>query len=182
MLNRYKDTKGAALNAPRLAGILFIIGCLSIVTPTLLKAGENTSESNQRIAATVVHSTATGLGAILKDIKEEQERITLIRTFIDGIRFYSDQSGYFFVYDFDCMNIAHATQKELPGKKLCDHRDARGKFVIRELSAAAQKGGGFVEYYWVKPGLEGEHRKMGYVEPIPNTRYFIGTGVYLLEK
>ncbi|MFA7711690.1 MAG: cache domain-containing protein, partial [Candidatus Neomarinimicrobiota bacterium] len=49
----------------------------------------------------------------------------------------------------------------------------------RELSAAAATGGGFVEFYWVKPGATGEKRKLGYVEPIKNTDYFIGTGVYM---
>jgi len=49
------------------------------------------------------------------------------------------------------------------------------------LQKQPKKGGGFVEYYWVKPGIKGEHKKIGYVEPIPNTEYFIGTGVYLAE-
>jgi signal transduction histidine kinase len=48
------------------------------------------------------------------------------------------------------------------------------------LSAAAKNGGGFVEYYWVNPSAttKDEQKKIGYVEPIPETNYFIGTGVY----
>jgi signal transduction histidine kinase len=130
-------------------------------------------------AKTVTHGIAVGLGEVLKTIKGEKDRIELIRAFIDPIRFYSDQSGYFYVYNFTCVNIAHAMQKDLVGKNLTDYKDGRGKYVIRELSAAAKKGGGFVEYYWVKPGVKGEVRKLGYVEPIPGTDYFIGTGVYL---
>ncbi|MFA4839764.1 MAG: cache domain-containing protein [Candidatus Neomarinimicrobiota bacterium] len=38
---------------------------------------------------------------------------------------------------------------------------------------------GFVEFYWIKPGATGEKKKLGYVEPIPGTEYFIGTSVYL---
>jgi signal transduction histidine kinase len=53
--------------------------------------------------------------------------------------------------------------------------------VIRLLSDAARNGGGFVEYYWVNPAATagGEQKKIGYVEPIPGTNYFIGTGVYI---
>lgn len=131
------------------------------------------------IAKTMVHGTATGLAEVLKGIKGEQERIGLVRTYISQIRFYPDNSGYFYVYDYNCVNVAHAIQKDLQGKNLFDHKDSRGKFVIRELSAAAKKGGGFVEFYWSKPGSKGESRKMGYVEPIPGTNYFIGSGVYL---
>ena len=136
-------------------------------------------ECNKDIAKTVVHATALGLGEILKDVKTEEKRIALIRSFISPIRFYSDKSGYFYVYNFNCVNIAHATQKDLQGKNLYDHKDVKGKYVIRELSAAAKNGGGFVDFYWVKPGTKGEQKKTGYVEPIPGTDYFIGTGVYL---
>lgn len=130
-------------------------------------------------AKTVVHATAAGLGEILKSVKSEKERVDMIRSFIKPIRFYSDKSGYFYVYDFSCLNIAHATQIDLQGKNLYDYKDGKGNFVIRELSAAAKKGGGYVEFYWVKPGSKNEFKKLGYVEPIPGTNYFIGTGVYL---
>lgn len=137
------------------------------------------TECYKEIAKTMVHGTAAGLAEALKGIKNEKERIELIRAFIGPVRFYPDNSGYFYVYDYNCVNIAHAIQKDLQGKNLYDYKDTKGKFVIRELSASAKKGGGVVEFYWVKPGSKVEARKMGYVEPIPGTNYFIGTGVYL---
>jgi len=134
---------------------------------------------NKKIAVAVVHSHAVMLSQIVKNVASETERIDLIRTAIDSVRFYDDSSGYFYVYNYACVNIAHATQKNLLDQNLYDYQDSRGKYVIRELSAAAQDGGGFVEYYWIKPGATGEKRKLGYVEPINGTDYFIGTGVYM---
>jgi len=134
---------------------------------------------NKKIAQTVIHAEAVSLGQLLKNITNKTEQIELIRMAIDSVRFYEDHSGYFYVYQYDCVNVAHATQKDLPGKNLYNHQDTHDKFVIRELSAAAANGGGFVEFYWLKPGTTGEKQKMGYVEPIPGTDYFIGTGVYL---
>ena len=166
------------------SGVLLAVflACMTafVMNPGFVQ-GENKAaiECYKETAKAVVHATAAGLGEILKDVKTEKERVEMIRSFIKPIRFYSDQSGYFYVYDFSCLNIAHATQSDLPGKNLYDHKDVKGKFVIRELSAAAKKGGGYVEYYWVKPGSKNEFKKMGYVEPIPGTNYFIGTGVYL---
>jgi len=158
-----------------------LASCVFLMSTLSLSAAADDVERNKEIAQTIINSTATGLGAVLKDMKGEKERLDLIRSFIDPIRFYPDKSGYFYVYDDDCVNVAHATQKDLVGKNLYDYKDCKGKFVIRELAEAAKKGGGFVEYFWVKPGLEGEHRKIGYVEPIPYTEYFIGTGVYLAK-
>jgi len=136
-------------------------------------------EWNKQIAIAYVHSYAVSIGAAAQNISDDSTRIAYIRRAIDPIRFYPDSSGYFYVYDFDCLNIAHATQKNLQGQNLFDYTDSRGKFVVRELSAKSQTGGGYVEFYWIKPGDTGEKKKLGYVEPIPNTNYFIGTGVYL---
>jgi len=123
--------------------------------------------------------TAVGPGEALKDIKRERDRVTFIRAFIGPIRFYEDNSGYFYVYDYRCVNIAHAAQSKLQGQNLYKYKDKKGKYVVRELSSAAKKGGGFVEYYWQKPEARGKLKKLGYAEPIPGTNYFIGTGVYL---
>lgn len=170
-----------------MTGTAVLIIAVFFLTLTTIGTGACSAQTNDStsiecykdVAKAVVHITASGLGEILKDVKPEEKRIALIRAFIGPIRFYPDKSGYFYAYDFNCVNIAHATQKDLPGKNLYDHKDVKGKYVIRELSAAAKNGGGFVDFYWVKPGSKGEQKKLGYVEPVPGTNYFIGTGVYL---
>jgi signal transduction histidine kinase len=158
---------------------LFTLTLLPAATGFAQTAEEKYIECRKEIAKTVVHGTALGLGEILMDVKAEKKRVALIRKFIGPVRFYADNTGYFYVYKYNCVNVAHATQKELQGKNLYRHKDAKGKYVIRELSDAAKTGGGFVDFYWLKPGAKGEQKKVGYVEPIPETDYFIGTGVYL---
>lgn len=142
-------------------------------------SSEEELEWNKQIAVAYVHSYAISIGEAVTDMKDDSTKIRYIRRAIDPISFYPDSSGYFYVYDFNCVNIAHARQKDLQGKNLYNYTDSRGKFVIRELAAKAQSGGGYVEYYWIKPGDTGEKKKLGYVEPIPHTTYFIGSGVYL---
>lgn len=136
-------------------------------------------EQYKDTAKVMVHGFAAGLGGALANVKNEKDRIDLIRSFVAPVRFYSDKSGYFYVYDSKCVNVAHAVQKDLQGKNLYDYKDAKGKYVIRALLEASKKGGGFVDFYWVKPGSREQAPKLGYVEPIPGTDYFIGTGVYL---
>lgn len=55
----------------------------------------------------------------------------------------------------------------------------KGNYACRAMSDAAKKGGDYAEFYFTKPGSKGEFKKLGYSEPIPGTKYFIGTGVYL---
>jgi len=134
---------------------------------------------NKSIAKVAVHNQAVMLSNFLGEIKSEEQQIQFIQEAIEGIRFFDDSSGYFYVYNYDCVCIAHATQKDIVGKDLYNHQDTHGNYVIRNLAEAALKGGGYVEFYWVKPGTTGEHDKLGYVEPIIGTSFFIGSGVYL---
>jgi signal transduction histidine kinase len=135
----------------------------------------------KQIAVAVVHSSAIGLGAVLNNYPGEAERTHFIQTYAAPIRFYSDESGYFFIFTFDGLSIVHANQRELEGQNMYNIKDTKGNYLVRKMCDVAQRGGGFVEYYWVKPGSESveEQRKLGYVEPIPGTNYFIGAGVYM---
>lgn len=162
---------------------LLVVAALALMTTVLSSCnnaedlGLTREESNNRVAVAAVHVAAVGLGEVIEGMDEEQQ-IETIREFIDPIRFFNDESGYFYVYYFNCTNVAHAVDKTLPGKNLSDYQDMRGLFVIRELSAAAQNGSGFVTYYWPHPETKQEQEKVGYVEVIPGTNFFIGTGYY----
>jgi len=180
MMKKYFQNYGMIRTTILLIAVFFLTRTTINADTCFAQTNYKTSiECDKDIAKTIVHATASGLGEILKDVKTEKKRIALIRSFVSPIRFYPDNSGYFYVYDFNCVNIAHATQKDLQGKNLYDHKDAKGGYDIRALTAAAKNGGGFVDYYWLKPGSKGEQKKLGYVERIPGTNYYIGTGVYL---
>ncbi len=87
--------------------------------------------------------------------------------------------GYFFLYDLRGRNLMHPRQPELVGRDLWDLTDARGQPTIQKLVAAAQNGGGFVRYMWDKPSTHQSVPKLGYVEPIPQWGWMVGTGLYL---
>jgi signal transduction histidine kinase len=152
---------------------LSAIACSKAVTTNLTQ-----EEDNNRVAFTATHVAATGLGEILKNVTDEAERVKIIQEFIDPIRFYNDKSGYFYVYNYNCVNIAHAINKSLVGQDLTEHKDMKGMLDIQALRDAAKNGGGYVTFYWPHPETKVEQKKIGYVEPIPGTDYFIGTGYY----
>lgn len=138
-------------------------------------------ESRKEMAVTAVHNMAVGIGNYFKTLEDSTKRVSFLRTFLNPIRFYDDNTGYFYVYNYDCRNISHAIQKDLQGKNLYNYQDPKGKYVIRELAEIAKNGGGFLEYHWLDPKTESQESKIGYVEPIKGTDYFIGDGVYLTE-
>lgn len=152
-------------------GIIVVAGCIQ-------SNPADTESTEKLIARTMIHTTAQGLAGLAEQASSTEELIKQIRAYIAPIRFFPDSSGYFYVYDYDCVNIAHATQPDFHGKDLSQRQDSHGLFIGKELSKVARSGGGFVEFYWVKPGSSAETKKLGYVEPIPGTNYYIGTGVY----
>ncbi|MFP4527489.1 MAG: cache domain-containing protein [Candidatus Kapaibacterium sp.] len=147
-----------------------------------LKPLENTEseyECHKTIAQTAVHNTAVGLGSILRDSSYKTNQLAIVRSYIEDIRFYPDNSGYFYIYNMEGVCVAHPIQKDIVGVDLWDKQDEEGNYVIRNLAEAAKKGGGFVEYYWNNPLTGKDAKKIGYVEPIPGTDLFIGDGLYL---
>ena len=106
-----------------------------------------------------------------KAAMEEAKRIL-------GSLSYGDD-GYFFVYDMQGKNLMHPRQPELVGRSLWDVRDASGVPTIQRLIAKAQAGGGLQRYSWSKPSSQKEAPKLGYVIPMNNWGWMIGTGIYL---
>ncbi len=123
------------------------------------------------------HTIALAAGHAIEDVAEKSEKIEIIRKLIDDVRFEEDKSGYYFVYE-GTVCVALPPKKELQGKDLADLKDKDNVYLVRDLRDKAQKGGGFVQYIWPKPGA-GDVPKLSYAELIPGTKMWIGTGVYL---
>jgi signal transduction histidine kinase len=129
----------------------------------------------------VVHSAAQGLGAVAVN-KDGTCNTEMIRKYVDAVRFLDDRTGYFFVYDYtNNFNVAHAALKDFPGHDKTKYQDSRGVYVIQVLSeiAKSKTGGGFLVYYWNNPMTNKEEKKLGYVEVIPGTTLYIGSGIYM---
>ena len=143
----------------------------------LAKTGEVMLTDQKAKLQVASHSIALAAGHAIEGVDTSEEKIEIIRNLIDDIRFESDKSGYYFVYN-GTTNVALPTKKELQGKDLGDATDTNGVYFVRELRDRARDGGGFVEFVFAKPG-SGDVPKLGYAEMIPGTNMWIGTGVYL---
>ncbi len=140
------------------------------------------SDAKMKVAKVATQVMAQGISGVFSTFySNTNDRVQFCRKMIDFVRFFDDQSGYFFIYDFNCVNIAHGTQKNLQGQNLYDYQDSRGNYVIRELVRIAEEpaGGGYYEYWWNNPVTGQEEPKLAYVMKIPGIDYFIGSGIYL---
>ena len=93
-------------------------------------------------------------------------------------------SIYLFVLNPDGVMLFHAENKDLEGQDLIDLEDADGVKIIQGLLAAAAAGGGYLEYLWPDPAVEGDEEsgspKVSYVIPYSalGQDLILGSGFY----
>jgi len=109
--------------------------------------------------------------------RDDQAAKEQAKAILSSMNFGDD--GYFYAYTYDGLNLVHPRQPELVGTNLLNMRDSDGTFVIRELIARAQEGGGFQRYLWPKPSTGQIERKLGYAVALPRWGWMLGTGIYL---
>ena len=89
-------------------------------------------------------------------------------------------SNYFWINDEHPTMIMHPTKPELDGRDLTDYKDPNGKALFVEaVKAARNPDGGFVYYYWPKPGQEKPVPKLSFVKLFQPWGWVIGTGIYI---
>ncbi len=90
-----------------------------------------------------------------------------------------------YVFAFDCRldrMVAHPMRPDLVGRPIMQVTDNNGKYIFKELCAAATaKNGGWVEYQWTKPGAGQTSRKLSYAMTADlafSTGIQVAAGVY----
>lgn len=89
-----------------------------------------------------------------------------------------NEKDYVFGYDFD-GNAHIVPQTDSVGKNFMDLQDPTGIYIIKDLIAAAQNGGGTIFYSFPKPGEKKPAPKIAYAEAFEPWSLMIGTGVYI---
>ncbi len=115
-----------------------------------------------------------------KNIKSKTEITKLI---IDALRAicFEGGSGYYFMTDFNGIELLFADKPEMEGKNLLNMQDTHGQYVVKDMIEIAQQSGeGFYQYHWTKPGRKGnDFRKISFIKQIEPLNCFIGTGLYI---
>ncbi|MCP3923601.1 MAG: methyl-accepting chemotaxis protein [Desulfobacterales bacterium] len=99
---------------------------------------------------------------------------------VGTLRYGPDSKDYFWIHSMDLKMVMHPIKPALNGKKLDGFKDPNGKKLFVEMvNVCKQKGKGFVEYMWPKPGFDKPVPKLSYVKLFKEWNWIVGTGVYL---
>ena len=93
-------------------------------------------------------------------------------------------SIYLFVFSTDGTFLLHGDNPDLEGQNMIDLEDSNGVKILQELIAVAAEGGGYVEYLWPDPLVEGDEEtgspKVSYGIPYSalGQDFVLGSGFY----
>ncbi len=87
--------------------------------------------------------------------------------------------NYFFVYDFAGNNVVHGLYPDRSGQNFINSADDNGYKYLADLITKARSGGGYVYYFFAKPGVKGSVRKVSSGLGYEPWGWMVGSGVYL---
>jgi methyl-accepting chemotaxis protein len=91
-----------------------------------------------------------------------------------------DGENYFWISDANARVIMHPFKKEWEGQDKSDFADPNGVRIFVELgNLAREKGQGFVDYSWPKPGQTKPVPKVSFTKLVPDWGWAVGSGLYL---
>jgi hypothetical protein len=107
----------------------------------------------------------------------------------DALRDKSSQfvflGTYIFVDTPEGIEVVNGGFPDVEGKNLFDYKDPNGKYLTRELvDTALNKGSGWVDYLWPKPGEVKASKKHTYVKKAVygDKAYAVGAGAYIKDE
>lgn len=115
--------------------------------------------------------------------QDDNDPLEIQKMIIDALRpiRFEDGKGHYFMTAFDGTELLFADRPEWEGKNLLDLQDRQGQYVVRDMIAICQqRGKGFYQYSWTKPGTKGNtFKKISFIQRIPGTKTLLGTELYI---
>ena len=92
-------------------------------------------------------------------------------------------TNYIWINDFNSVMIAHPVKPEMEGKDQSGFKDANGLGIFAAFIAEARRtaDGGYVDYWFPKPGTSTAFQKVSFVKAVPGWNWVVGSGVYVDE-
>ena len=120
----------------------------------------------------------TAIGPIYGRALPDDEAAKLEVTQILSSLIYG-RDGFFFVYNYDGVNLVSPRQTYLINKDWSGLKDENGVPVVDELIRIARSGGGYHRYLWEKPSTGETAEMVSYVIGFQDWKWVVGTGIFI---
>ncbi len=151
-----------------------VITFINIYEKTLRKNANTKVKDNVEFGLKIIKSIYTQhegfpKNIILQKIKDE----------LRDIRFFSNKTGYFFIYTLKGKCILLPTIPKLEGTNQINLQDSKKEYIMQKfISIVEHKKKGFDTWWWYKPHEHKMKKKLGFVKIFEPLDIFIGTARY----
>lgn len=146
------------------------------------------ASESEAYAKSTAKETPTRPETIIKKINEAcgllaAEGPTAFRKFKGKGSPFLFEGTYIWIHSLkDGTMLMHPIKYKMEGKNLIGLKDVKGKrFFVAMNNLATQKGEGWIEYYWPKPGTKEIVRKISYIKNCTmadGMKVVLGSGIY----
>tara|TARA_B100001063_G_scaffold112124_1_gene104629 strand:+ start:2278 stop:4191 length:1914 start_codon:yes stop_codon:yes gene_type:complete len=149
----------------------------------LLYEKENSELHLKSLIKTKVQLAHEIMMYIYEKYKETESKEQILERIKDALRYYrfNQNRAYFFIYEKNGKNVMLPPQSQMEGKNFWNHKDAKGKYTIQEITTLLKtEEEPFYEWYWYKPNENNKQKKkIGIVKEFKPYNLFVGTGDYI---
>jgi len=149
------------------------------------------------IAAVISIVLVVALGLIYQEQVENLQRTELVALVDQAVQLVENNGeaafpelrssswvhndSYVFVWKLDGIRVVYPPDPSGEGKNMTELVDSEGKPIGKLFIQTAEKGSGWVEYMWPKPGEKIPSLKITYIKQAKyqNQTYLVGSGVYI---
>lgn len=172
--------------AGRVAGLFLVLffGLFAMSASSEMTRAELAKESAAKAAASA--STKATPELIIEKVNQACE--VLGKEGANGLAKFKGKDSefifagtYMWVHDLKGIMIMHPIKPDLDGENLIEMKDPKGKAFFNEMNKVAQeRGAGWVDYMWPKPGEEKLSKKVSYVKlcDYQGKKVVLGCGIY----
>jgi len=159
-----------------------VVGILAVTAFSLLAFKDQLYKDRKdtvRQQVELAHQTLSSyMSLALNGTLSQKAAKKLAASEIEKLRYGDD--NYFWITDLQSKFVMHPFRKDLEGRDLSTIEDRKGKKLFAEMTRVTQDhGGGFVSYWWEKPGKTDPQPKISYVKIFIPWNWTIGSGVYV---
>ena len=162
-----------------LALALMALGGFATLTATNLQATRSSLIASEKgRLQNVIEASISSIQPVLADsrLSLEQKRAQVYLR-LKEIQF--GENGYIFGYTREGTRTLLGPSDSGIGNNYWDLRDKKNNLFIQEIIAKGLQGGGYVEYYFPKPGQTEAEAKLSYSIYIRELEWVLGTGLYI---
>ena len=160
------------------ATLTALIVIQTMMLSNLYNSINHSKEDSVRQQAETAYSLVNHYYQLSQNGMPESEARILAMNAVKQLRY--NGSEYFWINNTQPVMIMHPINPKLDNQPLNTIKDPNGLYLFMEMVKVVNSNpeGGFVPYYWPKPGADEPVSKVSYVKYFAPWDWIIGTGVY----